>query len=41
MSDEELDVNFILVLEDLHKLRTAKMVWGEPGEPVGEQNKLR
>ena len=38
--EEELDVHVILGLEDLCKLRTGKMVWGEPGEPVAEQTKL-
>ena len=37
---EELDVHLILGLEDLCKLRTGKMVWGEPGESVAEQTRL-
>ena len=38
--EEELDVHVIQGLEDLCKLRTGKMVWGESGEPVAEQTKL-
>ena len=38
--EEELNVHVILELEDLRKLRTGKMVWEEPGEPVAEQTKL-
>ena len=39
--EEELDVHVILGLEDLCKLRTNKMVWGEPGEPAEEQAQVR
>ena len=39
-SDKELEIDVIIGLEDLCKLKTGNMKWGNAGDPVAEETTL-
>ncbi len=39
-SDRELEIDVIIGLEDLCKLKTGNMTWGNAGDPVAEETTL-